>query len=260
MVIGGGPSGMQAALTADSRGHQVILCEKEKALGGVLRYAAAPSFKTDMKRYLDWLIMQTTKSKVKVKLLTEATPDYIKKEKPDVIIAAIGAEPVIPNIPGIKGANVVLACDVDIGRVEIGKRAVVAGAGLVGCETALLLAQQGKDVVLIDMISKEDIAIDAGFQTQCRLIELLHQYKVDIKVEVKLEEINDTAVTIVDKNWRRYKIPADTVVLALGYQALIEQAQSFKGLANEIHVIGDCIRPGNLMSAIHSAFNTVIEI
>ena len=260
IVIGGGPAGMQASLTAASRGHDVILIEKDKDLGGALRYAASPPFKSDMKRYLNWLVRQVEKSKVKVQLSTEASAGHVRKEKPDVIILAVGAEPVIPDIPGIRGTNVVLACDVDTGNAKTGERVIVAGAGLVGCETALMLAEQGKKVVLIDMIREEDIAADAGFETQCQLIALLHQNNVDIRVEVKLEAISAEDATVLDRKMVKHHIPADTVVLALGYRPLRDLAGSFSGLAKDVFLVGDCTRPGNVMSAIHSAFNTAIEI
>lgn len=260
IIIGGGPAGMQAALTASSRGHQVKLYEKENELGGSLRYAAGPLFKTDMKKYLDWLINKTLQSPTEIKLSTEATPDQIKDEKPAVLIVAVGAEAVIPDIPGIKKSNTVLAGDVDIGKVKTGETVVVAGAGLVGCETALHLAQQGKKVTIIDMINEADIAGDAGFQTQTCLLNLLRQHRVEIKTEVKLEEITDNGAKVIDKHWNRYEIPAQTIVLALGFRARTGLTQLFEGLAREVYMVGDCLKPGNLMTAIHSAFNVAVEI
>ena len=117
------------SLIASSRGHEVLLYEKAQELGGALHLAAAPPFKADMKRYLDWLIRQTQKSSVEIKLSTEATVDMIRKENPDVIIVALGAEPFIPDVPGIHHQNVVLAGAVDSGTASIGNNVVVVGAG-----------------------------------------------------------------------------------------------------------------------------------
>ncbi|MFC1945662.1 FAD-dependent oxidoreductase [Chloroflexota bacterium] len=260
VVVGGGPAGMQAALTASSRGHQVTLYEKGKDLGGALRMAASPAFKADMKKYLDWLTRKTQNSPVEIKLSTPATPASIKAENLDVLVVAVGAEPVIPDIPGAQKPCVVLAGDVDAGKAQTGNTVVVAGAGLVGCETALHLARQGKQVTVIDKIGKSDIAVEAGFQTQGWLVDLLSEHGVKFKTEVKLEEITDSGAIVADTQWNRYEIPADTVVLALGFQARAELAKSFEGLAREFYLIGDCSKPGNLMAAIHSAFNIAVEI
>ncbi len=251
---------MEAAMIASSRGHQVTLYEKEKELGGTLRVAAAPSFKADMKRYLEWMIKKTQKSPVKVKLLTEATADSIKAAKPDVLIVAVGAEPIIPDIPGIKKPHVVWASDVDTGQATTGKTVVVTGAGMTGCETALHLAQRGKKVTIIDMIGEMEIAQDTTFVVKITLMELLHQHGVEFKTEVKLEEITDKGAIVTDRKGNQFEIPADTVVLSLGVKPRHETVKALQGLAREVCVVGDCSNPRNLMAAIHDAFNVAAEI
>ena len=260
IIVGGGPAGMEAAIIASSRGHQVTLYEKEKELGGALRVAASPSFKADMKRYLDWLIKKTQQAPVEIKLSTEATANSIKALRPDVLIVAVGAEPLIPDIPGVKKPNVVIANDVDTGRAETGKTVVVAGAGLTGCETALHVAQQGKKVTVIDIISELEIAKDASLINRIGLMELLQQHGVEFKTEVKLEEITDKGAVVIDKNWNRFEIPADTVVLALGVKSRYETVKALQGLAREVYVVGDCSSPRDVMAAIHDAFNVAAEI
>jgi len=259
-IVGGGPAGMEAAIIASSRGHEVTLYEKEKELGGTLRVAASPSFKADMKRYLDWLIKKTQRSPVEIKLSTEVTADSIMSAKPDVLIVAVGAEPLIPDIPGIKKPNVVIANDVDTGKVKTGERVVVAGAGLTGCETALHIAEQGKKVTIIDMITESEILKDASFVNKIGLMGLLEQHGVKFKTEVKIEEIRDRGAVVIDKNWNRSEIPADTVVLSLGFKSRGETVKALRGLAQEVYVIGDCSSPRNLMAAIHEAFNVAVEI
>jgi len=260
VIVGGGPAGMEAAIVASARGHQVTLYEKEKELGGTLRVAASPSFKADMKRYLDWLIKKTQQAPVEIKLSTEATADSVKAAKPDVLIVAIGAEPLIPDIPGIKKPNVVIANDVDTGKAKTGEKVIVAGAGLTGCETALHVAQQGKKVTVIDMISESEVAQDAALLNKIGLMELLHQHGVEFKTEVKLEEITDKGAVVIDKNWNRFEIPADTVVLAMGFKIRDETVKALKGLAREVYVVGDCSSPRNLRAAIHEAFNVAAVI
>jgi len=261
VIVGGGPAGMEAAIVAASRGHQVTLYEKADRLGGTLALAAAPSFKADMKKYLDWLIKKTQRSPgVEIKLSTEATADIIKAKKPDVLIVAIGAEPIIPDIPGVKKANVVWAGDVVSGKALTGQTVVVAGAGLTGCETALYLAQQGKKVTVIDMLGQLEIAQDVPFLNKLGLMGLLHEHGVQFKTEVKMEEITKDGVTVIDKRWNRLEIPADTVVLSLGFRATKTAAKALQGLAPDVYTIGDCAKPSNLRHAIHDAFNVAVEI
>jgi 2,4-dienoyl-CoA reductase-like NADH-dependent reductase (Old Yellow Enzyme family)/thioredoxin reductase len=259
-VIGGGPAGMEAALTAASRGHSVTLFEKQNKLGGALQYAAGPPFKTDMKVFMEWLVEKTMSSAVEVRLSTEATPRTLKQAKPDVLIIAIGAQPVIPEIPGTDKTNVVWAGDVDVDRVKTGKTVIVAGAGLTGCETALYLAQQGKDVTIIDMIPEVEIAKDAASVLRFGLLELLHENGVKFKTEVKLEEITDRGALIIDKKWERYEILANTVVLSLGFKTPRDTVRALKDLVPESYVIGDCANPRNLMAAIHDGFNITVEL
>lgn len=260
VIAGGGPAGMQAALTASSRGHKVTLYEKSEKLGGNLHLAASLPFKADMKNHLEWLIKQTMKAPVDVKLNTEATPGNIKAESPDVLIVAVGARPLIPDIPGINKTNAVWAGDVALGIVPVGDTVLVAGGGLTGCETALHLALQGKTVTIIDLVAEVDIAKDCPIINRLGLMQLIRENKVSFKTEVKLEEITDKGVKVIDKKWNRYEIPADTVVLSLGFEPLSEVADLFRDLAPDVYVIGDCQSPRNLKAAIHEGFNYAVEI
>jgi NADPH-dependent 2,4-dienoyl-CoA reductase/sulfur reductase-like enzyme len=260
IIVGGGPAGMEAAIIASARGHQVILYEKEKELGGSLRYAAGPDFKSDMRRYLEWLIRKINQSGTDIRLSSEATAESIKKDKPDALIIAVGSEPVIPNIPGIEGKNVVWAGEVDINKVTTGDRVLVAGAGMTGCETALHLVQQGKKVTIVDMLSPDEIARDASLTGRLKLQELLDQTGVIIKAETKLIEITDNAAIVLDNKGERFALPVDTIVLSLGMKSLNSLVKSFLGLVDEEYVIGDCLSPGNLLPAIHGGFNIAAEI
>ena len=261
VIIGGGPAGMEAALIASSRGHKVTLYEKDDKLGGMLTLAAAYSFKEDMKKYLNWLVQKTMRTHgIEIILSTEATADIVKANKPDVIIVAVGAEPIIHDVPGAKNSNVIWVGDVAMGKEVAGVTVVVVGAGLTGCEAALHLAQQGKKVTVIDMLGQLEIASDAPFLNKLGLMGLLHQYKVQFINEVKLEEITKSGVIVIDKQWNRFEVSADTVVLSLGFKALTSIAESFQELASDVYVVGDCRNPSNLKNAIHTAFNIAVEI
>jgi thioredoxin reductase len=259
-IVGGGPAGMEAALIASSRGHEVTLFEKEGTLGGALRYAAAPGFKADMREFLDWLIRKTSQSPAEIRLGTKATNAAVEALQPDVLILAAGAEPLIPDIPGIRGPNVVCAGDVDTGESETGRTVVVAGAGLTGCETALHLAQQGKKVVLIDMLAEDEIAKDASLAGRVVLLDLLRQHGVEFRTEVSLTEITSTSAAVTNRSGEWIEIPADSVVLALGMKPLSEEVRSFQGSAPESYTIGDCRTPREIRSAIHEGFNVTADL
>jgi 2,4-dienoyl-CoA reductase-like NADH-dependent reductase (Old Yellow Enzyme family)/thioredoxin reductase len=257
VIVGGGPAGMQAALTASQRGHEVALYERGVRLGGNLIAAAGPEIKADMKRYLDWLVAQTEKAPgVTIKLQTEGTVENVRAEGPDAVIVAIGADPIIPAIPGVDKPSVVWAGDVDMGKVAVGESVVVAGGGSTGGETAVQLAKDGKKVTMIEMLPQTVVL--SGWPRG--LIDVVEKYGVRFLTETKLEEITDSGVIVIDKNWKRFDIPADTVVLSLGFKPRTEAAYRFGEAASEFYMIGDCLRPQSIKEAIHGGFNVAVEI
>jgi NADPH-dependent 2,4-dienoyl-CoA reductase/sulfur reductase-like enzyme len=248
---------MEAALTASARGHEVIIYEKSGSLGGNLILAAGPSFKADMKLYLDWLIRQVQQdTNITIKMQSEATADKIKADNPDAVLIAVGADPLLPAALVKDRKNVVWAGDVHSDQAAVGGTVVVAGAGLTGLEAALHLAQDGKKVTVIDLLSMRTLTADIPRL----LITQLEDNGVRFMTEVKLDEIMETGVTIIDKSLKKTEIPADTIVLSFGFVPRAGVADAFRDVAPDVYFIGDCRKPHDLKQAIHDAFNVAVEL
>ncbi len=262
VIVGGGPAGMQAALTAIERGHEVVLFEKENSLGGTLKHATDLEFKKDLKNYLHWIVAQTLKSGTRIKLNQEATEEIIKKENPDALILAVGATPIIPNIPGIDKEYVHWSGDVDCGRVPVGDKVVVVGGGLTGAESAVDLAMKGKDVTLIEMKGPEALLNGSSLINRFSLQSLLMKYGVKVVTNTKLEEITDKGIKTINSRFQWVEYEADTVVLALGMRPRKDVINNLRCALpeTEVYIIGDGKEIGNVYSAVHSGFDTAAEI
>jgi NADPH-dependent 2,4-dienoyl-CoA reductase/sulfur reductase-like enzyme len=256
MVVGGGPGGMQAAITAADRGHEVILFEKGKRLGGTLLYAEREYFKEDTRKLIEVLIRRVRKRPIKLMMDMEVTPEVIREISPDVLIAAVGAEPIIPNIPGIKNRNVVLAASM-YDEDAIGKKVVVVGGGLVGCEEGLHLAHIGKEVTILEMLEKA-----ASTAPYLHWLGLMRELEKSAKLEtrVKCTRITEEGVFAVNEKGEERFYDADTVLLAVGLKPRAAMVESMRDCAPDFVVIGDCLRPATVMEAIHTGYFSAMNI
>ena len=250
MVIGSGPAGLEAAITAASRGHRVKVFEKNRWAGGQFRIGAVPPGKGEMINYINWQLNELKKLNVPVLMETEVTPELVKKEKPDVIFAATGAVPIIPNIPGIDRANVVSAHDVLAGNVNTGNTIVVVGGGCVGAETANQLGNYLKGVTIIEML--DAIAGDEIVVPRWDLLEDLEKNKVRICTKTTIDEITDAGVKV--SGAVNEVIPCDTVVLAVGAKPVLGLADALKKEGYDVRVIGDASKVGLGGEAIMEGF------
>jgi 2,4-dienoyl-CoA reductase-like NADH-dependent reductase (Old Yellow Enzyme family)/thioredoxin reductase len=250
VVIGGGPAGMEAARVAVLRGHDVTLFEKEKKLGGQLIPASVPSFKHPVREQIRYLENQMSKLGVKLKLGRKATTALIKRLKPDVVILATGASHLVPDIPGIGGRNVATASEVLLGKQKAGEKVAIIGGGEIGSELAWFLAEQGREVVIIEM--QAALAVGMNLFSRFYLLNKLSELGVETAIGSTAEEITDKGVVAVDMDGNKKVIEADTVILAAGFKLNNGLAEELKGAVPELYTVGDCAKLGKIKGAIHS--------
>ena len=257
LIAGGGIAGMEAAVTCARRGHEVILCEKSGQLGGVLRCEDNVPFKKHLREYLDWQVKNLVAETIEVCLNTEATQPLAEELGPDVIIAAVGAKPFIPDIPGINGPNVVSAVEVYNMPDRAGRKIVILGGGLVGCELAIYLTGLGREVTILEMLPRLN-AGDNILHGQAVGIEL-DRAGVGVALGTKAVEISDRGVLGENANGQKL-FEADTVVCALGLLPLQETADELRFAAPSFHQIGDCLAAKNIYEATRTAHQIALDI
>jgi 2-enoate reductase len=255
VVVGGGVAGMEAARVAESRGHQVVLYEKGDELGGHLVEASVPNFKKDLCALLTWYKRQLNTSGVEIKMGTEASVETVIQENPDVVIIATGSKVTIPNVPGVMSDKVVTCIDILLGKKQAGENVVVIGGGLVGCETALWLAQDGKRVTLVEMLPQ---LMSGGIRVppmnKTMLLDLLIFYNVVTLTGCTMQAIKDEGVVVKNSKYEEKRIQADTVLLAVGLSPVNALYHSLIDKFPEVYDIGDCQEPRNIMAAVWNGY------
>lgn len=257
LVVGGGVGGMQAAITAFDRGHDVILAEKDEKLGGMLFFTDTDIDKPDLCNFKNVMVREVERRDIKVLLNTEVTSEKIEEINPDAIIFAVGSEPNSVKIPGIE--NAYQSLDVYRGKVKPGKNIVFIGGGLIGAEQGLYLAKIGHKVTIIEMLPR--IANEAyGMYREALVREISHE-NIDVMENTKCLEIYKDGVKVLTPEGEEKIIKGDTVLYALGMKSVnTDEIKASLKKDIEVKVIGDAKKPGKVDRAIREGYLAAIEL
>jgi len=251
-IIGGGVAGMEAARIAALRGHSVTIYDRKDSLGGVVLAGSVPPSKDADKRLLKWYEKELKDAGVKLKLGSEMTLDRIKKLDADEIVVATGATAKVPPIPGVNQPHVCTATDLLLGKKEAGKRVTVIGGGQVGCEVALWLEEKNREVTLIEAlpglmtVGREPLFV----ANKLMLEDKLCYKKIRVMLGTQVAAIGKDSVDVITGD-KKETIPADTVVLATGYNSDDRLYREISAnIPKKVWLLGDARAPGNIMFAI----------
>jgi len=254
-VVGGGPAGMHAAAILAERGHRVTLYEQKDEIGGNVRNASIPPKKKELLRLIQYLARRLERSGAKIFLLTGVDGEKIRHEHPDAVVIATGAKPRMPDLSGILSSRVLSAEKVLEEKCfqKKGGQAVVVGGGLVGCETALFLAQQGWNVTILEML--EDIGMDVGPILKFYLRRELGEAQVQIRVRTSVCAIEETGVVGRSPEGAETTYPADLIAVAVGYEADRRLFAEIRNQVRETYLIGDALSPRKILEAMKESFD-----
>lgn len=258
-IVGSGPAGLQAALTARERGHEVTLFEKEGRLGGALYYVSLPEFKVDYKDYTKYLIDAVKECGARIKLNTEANADLLLAGGFETIIVAPGASTCVPKIPGSEDPAIADPLLVLDGATPEGEEVIVCGAGLVGCEVAMSLAELGKKVTMIEMLPEP--AMELAIYTKWVLNAKLAELGITVKVNHQITEMTGRKVRCLVEG-KEAEYSGDAVVCALGLKPRRELLEDLRAKGKDVEIIpvGDVNHPRKIMQAVHEGFHAARRI
>ena len=259
-VAGGGPAGLQAAMTAAERGHRVTLFEKEAEPGGWMRIGCLPPHKEEIAKLTRSLAVRARQAGVDTRMGVSLHPGIVAQEQPDVLVLAVGASPIVPDIPGVHLHHVVAAEDVLTGVKKVRGRVVVVGGGLVGCETAEFLVAKNRDVASVTVLEMLDrLASTVSTSYRPFFLGLLKMMGVRLENKTIVEEITEAGVKVTRQGTPEF-IEADAVILAAGLRVDPQVLADFQGKAPEIYTVGDCLRPRMIREAVEEGLAVGLKI
>ena len=257
LVAGGGPGGLYAAYTAARRGHQVILCEKESKIGGILKSEQAIPFKHEMYELANIYKKLAENAGVEIRVNTEVTPEYAEKENPDALIIAVGSSPLVPPIKGLDGENVVLVNNYYLEKEKVGDKVVVFGGGLAGCECAIHLGMEGKEVHIIEM--RDELAPDANIRHRPLLLKEINKYAT-VHAGCKGLEVSKEGILCEDKEGHQMLVEGDSIICALGQRSRRDVVDALRDGAPYVAVIGDASKVSTITNAVYEGYHAALDI
>jgi 2,4-dienoyl-CoA reductase-like NADH-dependent reductase (Old Yellow Enzyme family)/thioredoxin reductase len=249
MVVGGGPGGVNAALVAASRGHDVTLYEKGRQIGGMLYPGSRPSCKAELALLLAYYERELAHSRVTIETGVDVTLELVQDQKPDALVIAVGSQPIIPDIPGIDQPHVVTAvdalCEPDLLR---GRHVVVIGGGDVGCETACYLADAGRDVTIIEALPE---LMTEQYIQNVRMVmyRLLTEKNINAFASTEVVQIDEKTVEVKGPQGGR-TLEADSVVIGVGFRPNETLRETLRLGCKEVFIVGDCGELGRIREAV----------
>lgn len=260
LIAGGGPAGMEAALTAAGKGHTVVLCEERDKLGGALRFAdsGAPN-KLTMKRYRDSQIRKVLDDPdIEVRLNTRVDADVVREIAPDVLIAAVGGQPVRPPIPGVEGDHVFFGADLTA-DTPLGQNVVVIGGGMIGCEESVYLNDLGHHVTIVEL--QDDIAADCLKYPFLWLHHEVGSRNIRVLTRSSCSAIGPDSVTVKHLDSGEVEnLPCDSVVLAAGMRSRVSEVEALRPLCPTFYVAGDARQAKNVMMAVRDGYDAAVDL
>ena len=251
LIAGGGPAGLEAAIICKKRGHDVVLAEKGKWLGGQLNYAWKPPQKEDIKKLIDYFCKQIKKLKIETYMGKNVDKIFFREINPEVFILAVGSIPIVPEIPGIRKENVILSSEILEGKKVLGKKVIIIGGGRVGLETADFLAEWGKKITILEKLS--DVGLKMAARNKIFLLKKLSEENVNILLNREAKKITEKGV-YVEHFGQQEEIEGDVVVIAMGSKPereLLKELEEILPELDKFYLAGDCVEPRDALHAIY---------